>query len=561
MNKTSAIGFALATLALPSFAQEDIFSQGGRSAGGRFGSSIAGGFDVDGDGLADFVVGEPYENRLGPMTGAVRVVSGANGADIYLRGGNSAYDLFGASVALGDLDGDGRAEFIVGAYGDDSNGTDSGTVFVYSGASGNLLYTLTGDEGDHFGFSISFVPDTNGDGRGDFVVGARAADTNGNNSGAALLFSGLDGTLLHEFGGEAAFDLFGSAVAGCVDLDGDGLGDLICGAYLNDAQGSGAGRAYVYSGASGSLLFTLQGTGVGDAFGYAVDDAGDVNGDGASDLIVGAPSNDTSFQNAGQASVYSGVDGTLLMVVNGDAPGDNFGSTVAGSLRIDGDGLDDFMVGTIASDANGVSSGMVRLFAGLDGSELATLLGSSPGARLGSALCSAGDMDLDDNTELLIGAWGEDGGAGAFSGVVHLVAFAAPSTLFNSYCNSNLNSLGVAATISAVGSNSLASGDLELVADGLLANQTGLFFHGSNQVQFPFGDGFLCVAGQLFRYGIVAADAVGQARLLVDYAAPPVAANQITAGSQWNFQFWYRDNHSSNAGFNLTDAMALTFAP
>jgi hypothetical protein len=54
---------------------------------------------------------------------------------------------------------------------------------------------------------------------------------------------------------------------------------------------------------------------------------------------------------------------------------------------------------------------------------------------------------------------------------------------------------------------------------------------------------------------------VGQARLLVDYAAPPVAANQITAGSQWNFQFWYRDNHSSNAGFNLTDAMALTFAP
>jgi hypothetical protein len=108
----------------------------------------------------------------------------------------------------------------------------------------------------------------------------------------------VSGALLLELAGESSFDLFGSAVAGLEDLDGDGRGDLVVGASLSDAKGSGAGSAYVYSGATGALLWTLRGEASGDAFGYAVADAGDVNGDGASDVLVGAPGADAGGQNS-----------------------------------------------------------------------------------------------------------------------------------------------------------------------------------------------------------------------------------------------------------------------
>ena len=373
MKLTTTLGATLATaaLTLPASAQQDLFTLPGKLAGDRFGSSVAGGHDVDGDLVPDFIVGAPFETPNGPLSGAARVYSGATGVELYTLIGDSAFDMFGTSVALGDLDGDGLAELIVGAYGDDANGAESGTLYVYAGLDGSLLYTHSGSAGDHLGIAVSHVPDTNGDGFGDVVVGARAADVAGSNSGVVFLYSGVDGAFLRLLVGEAAYDLFGSAVAGTADLDGDGRGDLIVGAHLNDASGAGAGSAYVYSGASGALLHTLRGQAAGDAFGFAVADAGDVNNDGASDLLVGAPSSDGNGQNSGRANIYSGANGSLLNSFSGAAAGDNFGSALAGRLQLDDDAFADVMVGALGNDANGISAGRVQVFAGVDGSELA----------------------------------------------------------------------------------------------------------------------------------------------------------------------------------------------
>lgn len=540
-------------------AQTDLRMHAGDSAGERLGSSVAGGFDVDGDLVPDSLLGAPYAGGAGPMAGAARAVSGATGAVLFDLAGDSAGDLFGVSVAGGDLDGDGRAELIVGAYGDDANGSNCGTVYVYSGFDGSLLRTHSGQAGEHQGFAVAFVPDVNGDGLGEVLAGARAADYSGQNAGCARLYSGADGALLYELHGEVAFDLFGSAVAGLEDLDGDGRGDLAVGSYLSDFSGMGSGSVYVYSGATGNMLYALRGAKQGDALGYAIADAGDVNGDGRTDLLVGAPSADDNGVNSGRANLYSGVDGSLIRAFAGDAPGDNFGAAVAGRLRLDVDAAADFAVGALASDANGTSAGMVRLFSGADGSEVATVLGASAGARLGAALASAGDTDADGLSEVLLGAWGEDPGQGAFSGAVHVLTLGAPPLLVSNYCASNFNSNGMRALITHAGSTSLAAQDFELRSAGLPAGQPGLFFYGSAQVQVPFGDGFRCVGGQVFRLGTVTTDAGGQASLLVDYAAPPEPAGQITAGSQWNFQLWYRDPASLASGFNLTDGLSASF--
>ncbi|MCB9915592.1 MAG: FG-GAP repeat protein [Planctomycetes bacterium] len=556
---TLAAGLLGTTFCLGAEAQQDLFFYAGLNAGQRFGACVAGGADVNGDGVADALVGAPYDVTNGVNAGAAYVRSGATGALLFSFHGDSSGDLFGSAVALGDLDGDGRAEVIVGAYGDDAGGTDAGTVYVYSGLDGSLVRTLVGAKGQHQGFALAFVPDANGDGTGDVLVGARAADFSATNAGCARLYAGLDGALLQEVHGEVAYDLFGSAVAGLDDVDGDGRGDLLVGSYLSDFSGPGAGSAYVYSGATGNMLYALRGQAAGDAFGYALADAGDVNGDGRSDLLVGAPSADGAGQNTGRVNLYSGANGALLASYFGDAAGDNFGCALAGDLRLDADGVPDFVVGVPAADVGGTSAGLVRLVSGADGHVIADVHGAGAGARLGASVARLGDTDLDGRSELLLGAWGEDAGAGAFSGVVHVLSFSSAPVLVSNYCTAGINSDGFGALMSHLGTTSVAANDFELVATGVPAGEPGLFFYGSTQVQDPFGDGFRCVGGGIFRLNIVAADAGGQAALAVDLANPREEAGRILPGSSWNFQVWYRDGGSTNSGFNLSDGLAATF--
>ncbi len=168
--------------------------------------------------------------------------------------------------------------------------------------------------GDFFGFAISGAGDVNGDGYADLAVGAYAHNGNGHDSGRVYLYgggtTGLSATPDLVIDGQAANDLFGFAVNSAGDVNGDGFADLVIGAFANDTGGDGAGRGYLLLGSAAGLQTPAQwignGEAAGDAFGYAVSSAGDVNGDGFADVLIGAHLNDSIDNSAGKVYLFSG---------------------------------------------------------------------------------------------------------------------------------------------------------------------------------------------------------------------------------------------------------------
>jgi hypothetical protein len=264
---------------------------------------------------------------------------------------------------------DGFDDLIVGAYLSDAGGSNAGRAYVYSGQSGTLLHTFTGEPGgipfgDEFGFSVSGAGDVDSDGFDDLIVGAYLNDAGGLDAGRAYVYSGKSGALLHAFAGKAVYDRFGESVSGAGDVNNDGFADVIVGARYNSAGGNSAGQAYVHSGESGALLYTFTGEAEGDYFGRSVSGAGDVNSDGFDDLIVGAYLNDAAGPNAGRAYVYSGQSGVLLYTFTADTAGDFFGISVSGAGDVDNNGFADLIVGAFWNDAGGNDAGRVYVFLG-----------------------------------------------------------------------------------------------------------------------------------------------------------------------------------------------------
>jgi len=185
------------------------------------------------------------------------------------------------------------------------------------------LFTFQGDSvGDWFGISVSGAGDVNGDGFADLVVGARFDNNNGIDSGSARVFSGVDGTVLYTFNGDSSGDELGRSVSGAGDVNGDGFDDLIAGAHGDGNNGSISGSARVISGSDGSILYNFDGDSEFDFFGWSVSGAGDVNGDGFADLIVGAWGDVNNAALTGSARILSGFDGSVLYKFSGDSNGD-----------------------------------------------------------------------------------------------------------------------------------------------------------------------------------------------------------------------------------------------
>ena len=191
-----------------------------------------------------------------------------------------------------DADGDGKMDVLIGAhYWNKPSSLQAGKAYLYSGTSYNLIRAHEGEfGGDLFGWAVAGVPDTNGDGRGDYLVGARDFDLpNQVQTGKVYLFSGKDGSILKTFHGEKAYDNLGRNVAGVPDLDGDGAGDLILPAHRGDsAQGQDSGWVSVRSGATGKELFRHQGEHANAYLGWGVAGVGDLNGDGRGDVLIGS---------------------------------------------------------------------------------------------------------------------------------------------------------------------------------------------------------------------------------------------------------------------------------
>ena len=331
----------------------------GEAAADQFGWSLSGAGDVNNDGFDDLIVGAPFNDAGGGEAGRAYVYSGQSGTRLYTFTGEGPFDRFGISVSgAGDVNNDGYDDLIVGAP---FVGGNVGRAYVYSGQSGALLHTFTGEAVmDDFGISVSSAGDVNDDGFDDVIVGATRGG--GGNAGRAYVYSGQGGALLHTFTGEAAEDRFGYSVSGAGDVNNDGFDDLIVGANYNNAGGARAGRAYVYSGQSGALLYTFTGETAYDLFGESVSGAGDVNNDGYDDLIVGAAGNDAGGSNAGRAYVYSGQSGALLYTFTGEAAGDQFGRSVSGAGDVNNDGFDDLIVGAYFNDAGGGFAGRAYVY-------------------------------------------------------------------------------------------------------------------------------------------------------------------------------------------------------
>jgi hypothetical protein len=360
-------------------------------------------------------------------------------------------DNFGWSAAVaGDVNGDGVADLVVGAVYNDAAAKDAGKAYVFLGGptvGPSPFVTMTGARAnDQFAVSVAGAGDVNGDGYADIVVGARLDDLGGNASGAAYIYLGgaaMDGVADLAIPGESANDWFGNSVAGAGDVNGDGFDDVVAGAPYSDRAGSAAGAAFVYFGGAAmdaAADVVLAGEVHDDQFGWSVNGAGDVDGDGFEDVIVGARLHCVDLilcagaaYARGRAYVFRGgpaMDAVADVVLDGAAANDWFGNTVAGVGDVNGDGRGDVAVGAIYADpvVGGSplsAAGTTSIFLGgapMDAFPDAVLPGEGADDQSGWAVSAAGDVNGDGAGDLWTTAHFFDDGANSGAGKAYLFA-------------------------------------------------------------------------------------------------------------------------------------------
>jgi len=356
-------------------------------------SSTDGG-DFDGDGSLDFAVGSAVpDSQAGKVWIMLSTPAGETSwADAEATfSGEDGWDWAGgpdAVATLGDVDGDGSDELLVGAYGADPNGSASGVAYLIYGPLTAGDYELASladsflgtDVNDRAGNVVAAPGDVNGDGLADIMVASQYPDSDtgrvwlqhGPSSGAITL-SDADITLT----GEVAGDRAGTSARGAGDLDGDGYDDILVGATHDDDGGVDAGATYVLFGpvSSGDLSeaqVKITGGETSGLFGAALDGGGDVDGDGSLDLLVGASNEGASAEGAAylflgpitpaSASLTSAdADASFLGGMTSDAAG----SSVALTGDLDGSGLAAVAIGAADGDEGGTDAGSVHLVFGI----------------------------------------------------------------------------------------------------------------------------------------------------------------------------------------------------
>jgi len=321
----------------------------------------------------------------------VRIYSGGTGTLIDSLPAEALNDFFGDAVACcADLDGDQVLDFLVGAYGGASG---YGKAYLYSGKTRALLDTFSGEAlGEEFGFAVSGLGDVDRDGLGDFAVSGCYA----NFSGSVYVYSGRTHQLLRRIDGESNARCFGAAVDDAGDLDGDGTPDLLIGA---PALGSPQGYAYVYSGFSGALIHRWVATDRYAWFGYDLSRIDDLDGDGVNECLIGAWGYSKAF-------LYSGSSGALIRAYEDYG---NLGASVDGIGDMNLDGKEDFLISDAVYNCDGSAQiGRAMVYSGASLERLYCFEGESVGDGFGVQVHGPGDLNRDGITDLVISAPGWD---------------------------------------------------------------------------------------------------------------------------------------------------------
>ncbi|MFW3145314.1 MAG: hypothetical protein ACMUIE_00700 [Thermoplasmatota archaeon] len=448
----------------------------GEAASDMSGYSVSGAKDVNGDGFDDFLIGAYGNDEGGDRAGKTYLVFGKStgwGMDASLSSADSSFigtaplDFSGSSLScMGDVNGDGFDDFLIGAYKNNKGGPESGLTHLIFGKSTGWSkdadlsissMSIVGEAAsDWCGFSVSGAGDLNGDGFDDLLIGAHQNDENGDGTGQTYLIFGwstywvMDKNLTNSdasFIGEAADDWSGVSVSGAGDVNGDGYNDLLIGASGNSEGGSWSGQTYLIFGKTSGWSTDMNSANADASFigelaadysGTSVSRAGDVNGDGFDDFLIGAYQNDESDTMAGQTYLIFGktsgwsMDNTLSSVdasFLGEASIDYSGFSVSDAGDVNGDGLDDFLIGAYLNAEGGAESGQTYLIFGkASGWSRDTSLSNADASFIGEAdydwsgfcLSGAGDVNGDGFSDIVIGAKYNDEG-GAESGQTYLI--------------------------------------------------------------------------------------------------------------------------------------------
>ena len=426
----------------------------GQNPGDQAGAYLAAVGDATGDGTADLLVGAPYNDQAGYNAGAAYLIAGegatsGNLADAHGRyRGEGSYDYAGRVAGAGDVNGDGQPDVLVAALG---AADMRGRVYLFHGplAAGNASVgaadaVLQGENADDVaGYAIAGLGDLDGDGFGEVLVGAPQADTDIASEGAAYLVYGplAGGTSLATaesvLWGDSESHFVGVAVAPAGDTNGDGQTEFIIGAYGESSGGNRSGAAYLFrtppplgSQSISTADVVFLGEAAEDYAGLRAAAAGDVNGNGRGELLICAPYNDEGGPDAGAAYLLSAPFDATVPLADADAKlvGEAANHTVmsaAAAGDVNDDGFDDVLVGSPHATEGGSSAGTAYLMLGpFEGTISLTdadarFLGEAPYGEA-HEVAGMGDVNDDGYDDFAVGAplYSE---AGPDAGAVYLI--------------------------------------------------------------------------------------------------------------------------------------------
>ncbi|MBN2483307.1 MAG: FG-GAP repeat protein [Candidatus Omnitrophica bacterium] len=395
--------------------------------------------DVNGDGFSDVIVTAPQYSNGEANEGAAYIYYGSAGglpgvADWQVEA-NVANVILGAGAGTaGDVNGDGYSDVIVAVPKYTNGQANEGAAYVYYGSALGVSavpdWTVESDQADAWMgyYATATAGDVDGDGYSDVIVGAPFYDNGENDEGRVFLYQGSSTGLSFTADWTGESDVvdayFGHHVATAGDINGDGFSDVVIGApfstFTNPA--GGIGRAYLYYGSSSTLSlspdWTHQTGQAGDWFGFTCESAGDVNADGYSDIIVGAGSYDNGELDEGAAFAYygsaSGLPGVPDWTTEGNLASADYGWAVSTAGDVNGDGYSDVIVGADTYANGQVNEGKIFVYygdpAGLSLVPDWTYESNYANAYLGVDIGTAGDVNNDGYSDVMVGAYAYSNG-------------------------------------------------------------------------------------------------------------------------------------------------------